>query len=214
MRREIDGWADAVLIGPGLGTSADARAVIERVLRSCRRPTVIDADGLNAFAGRTAALADLLGERPGVITPHPGEFARLVGTPIEAVLEQRFEFAMSLAAQLRATVLLKGVPTVLTSADGSRRVSAAGSPVLATGGSGDLLSGIVVTLLAQTADPFTSASCAAWVHGSAAEAAGRGRVRGVGLDEVLLALGGVWSAPADQPRYPVLAKLAAVGDRS
>ncbi len=214
VQREIDGWADAVLIGPGLGTSTDARAVIERVLRSCRRPAVIDADGLNTFAGRPAALAELLGERATVITPHPGEFGRLVGAPIERVLEQRFDIATPLAAQLHATVLLKGVPTVLTAADGSRRVSATGSPVLATGGSGDLLSGIVVTLLAQTGDPFASASCAAWVHGTAAGAASGGRVRGIGLDDVLGALGNVWSAPVLQPRYPVLAELAAVGDPS
>jgi hydroxyethylthiazole kinase-like uncharacterized protein yjeF len=175
---------------------------------------VIDADGLNMFAGRSGALAELLGARPAVITPHPGEFGRLVGAPIEKVLEQRFDIATPLAAQLHATVLLKGVPTVLTAADGSRRVSAAGSPVLATGGSGDLLSGVVVTLLAQSGDPFASASCAAWVHGAAAETAGGDHVRGVGLDQVLGVLGNVWGAPVLRPRYPVLAELAAVGDRA
>jgi NAD(P)H-hydrate epimerase len=214
VRREIDGWADAVLVGPGLGTSADARGVLERVLRSCQRPAVIDADGLNVFAGRAAALAQFLAGRPAVITPHPGEFGRLVDASIETVLERRFDIAAPLAKQLGATVLLKGVPTVLTAADGSRRVSAAGSPVLATGGSGDLLSGVVVTLLAQTGDPFTSASCAAWVHGTAAEAASGARVRGVGLDAVLAGIGRMWSAPVKQPRYPILAELAAVGDPS
>lgn len=214
VRREIDGWADAILVGPGLGTSAEARGVVERVLRASHRPTVIDADGLNLFAGHSAALASLLGGRAAIITPHPGEFGRLVGASIQTVLDQRFDVGMPLAAQLGATVLLKGVPTVVTSPDGTRNVSAAGSPVLATGGSGDLLSGVVVTLLAQTTDPFASASCAAWVHGRAAELAGRGRVRGVGLEEVLTSLGQVWSGPPRHPRYPVLAELAAVGELS
>ncbi len=211
VRREIDGWADAVLIGPGLGTSTNARGVVERVLRASGAPATVDADGLNLFAGRPEALADLLAGRPAIITPHPGEFGRLVGTPIEGVLADRFEIAAPLAAKLGATVLLKGVPTILTAADGTRHVSATGSPVLATGGSGDLLAGMVVTLLAQTHDPLASASCAAWVHGTAAEVAGGGRVRGVGLEDVLTALSAVWNAPVPPARYPVLAELPAVG---
>lgn len=211
VRREIDGWADAVLIGPGLGTTSDARGVVERVLRASRLPATVDADGLNLFAGRPDELADLLAGRPAIVTPHPGEFGRLVGAPIEAVLRDRFEIATPLAAKLGATVLLKGVPTILTAADGTRHVSAAGSPVLATGGSGDLLAGMVVTLLAQTKDPMASASCAAWVHGTAAEVAGGGRVRGVGLEDVLAALCTVWNAPLPRARYPVLAELSAVG---
>jgi len=214
VRREIDAWADAVLLGPGLGTSAEARGVAERVLRASRVPTVIDADGLNLFAGRSAALGALIGGRPALITPHPAEFARLTGATVDTVLAQRFDIATALAAQLSATVLLKGVPTVVTAAGGTRYVSAAGSPVLATGGSGDVLSGIAVTLLAQTGDPVTSANCAAWVHGTAAEVAGQERVRGITLDDVLAALPAVWNSPAPVPRYPVLAELPAVGDAS
>jgi ADP-dependent NAD(P)H-hydrate dehydratase / NAD(P)H-hydrate epimerase len=214
VRREIDRWADAVLIGPGVGTTDDSRAVVERVLRGSRLPVVIDADGLNMFAGRSAALGDLLAARPAIITPHPAEFARLAATSIETVLAQRFDIGDTIASGLRATVLLKGVPTVVTGADGARYVSATGTPVLATGGSGDVLSGITATLLAQTGDPVASAACAAWIHGRAAEIAGGGRVRGITLDDVLAALPAVWSETPGPHEYPDLAELPPAGDSS
>ena len=210
--RTIDDWAQAVLLGPGLGTSAHARALIERVLRASRVPVVIDADGLNAFAGRVDALAALLAGRSAIITPHPGEFARLVGSTVDDVLAHRFDVGQPLANRLGATVLLKGVPTVLASPSGERLVSATGSPVLAAGGSGDLLSGIVTTLLAQTGDPLASAACGAWVHGTAADVAGGGHLRGITLEDVLRALPAAWEVPAAARRYPVLAELPAVGD--
>jgi hydroxyethylthiazole kinase-like uncharacterized protein yjeF len=214
VEREIDDWADAALIGPGIGTGAAVRSMVERVLGKSRLPLVIDADGLNLFAGRTASLARLLGERPSVITPHPGEFGRLTKQTIDAVLDQRFDVGAPLASELGATILLKGVPTVITGPDGTRFVSAAGTPVLATGGSGDVLSGIVTTLLAQTRDPLASAASAAWIHGAAAELAGHGRVRGVTLDKVVAALPDAWNIPMPVRRYPVLAELPAVGDRT
>jgi ADP-dependent NAD(P)H-hydrate dehydratase / NAD(P)H-hydrate epimerase len=209
---DIDDWAHAVLLGPGLGDGADARALVDRVLRRTRVPIVVDADGLNAFAGRADDLGRLLAGRPAIITPHPGEFARLVGASIDEVLAQRFEIGQALATRLGAAVLLKGVPTIVSSAEATRMVSAAGSPVLAVGGSGDLLAGIIATLLAQTGDALVSASCGAWVHGRAAEAAGGGRVRGITLDDVVRALPAAWALGGDDDRYPVLASLSAVGD--
>ncbi len=210
--KEIDEWAHAILLGPGLGSGADARALAERVLRCSRLPVVIDADGLNAFAGRPGDLATLLAGRPAVITPHPGEFGRLVGAAIPDVLARRFDAGLALAAQLGASVLLKGVPTMISAPDQRRMASATGSPVLATGGSGDLLAGIVATLLAQTGDPMTSAACGAWIHGRAAELAGGGRVRGITLDDVVHTLPAAWQCAPDEDRYPVLASLASVGD--
>ena len=212
VHRDIDEWADAVLLGPGLGGGTDARALVDRVLRHTRLPIVVDADGLNAFAGRADELGRMLGGRPAIITPHPGEFARLVGASIDDVLAQRFEIGQTLATRLGAAVLLKGVPTIVSSADATRMVSATGSPVLAVGGSGDLLAGIVSTLLAQTGDALVSASCGAWVHGRAAELAGAGRVRGVTLDDVVRALPDAWERGATDDRYPVLASLPPVGD--
>jgi NAD(P)H-hydrate epimerase len=206
-------WADAVVIGPGLGRGDESRAVLERVLTNWRGPTLLDADAITLFENRAADLAALLRNRPALLTPHPLEFARIAGTKADEVLANRFEIAADLAKQLGATVLLKGVPTIITSPDGARLVSPTGTPVLATGGSGDLLSGIAGTLLAQLGDPFTAAAVAAFVHGRAAErvpTARGGAVRGVILDEIVGELRNVWEFDARPTRYPVLAELPAV----
>jgi ADP-dependent NAD(P)H-hydrate dehydratase / NAD(P)H-hydrate epimerase len=218
LEREIVEWADAVAIGPGLGRNADARALLERVLRAWRGPVVIDADGLNVFAGAADALGRLLDGRPALLTPHPTEFARLAEVDIEEVLASRFDAGRTLAARCRAAILLKGLPTVVTSFDGEQLVSAAGTPALATAGSGDVLTGIAATLLAQIGDPLVAGAAAAWAHGRAAELAhgapdaARLTARGVTLDDVLSALPSAWEVDARPPRYPVLLELPAVGD--
>jgi ADP-dependent NAD(P)H-hydrate dehydratase / NAD(P)H-hydrate epimerase len=217
--REISSFAHAVLIGPGLGTTGTARAILTRVLARWHGPTVVDADALNLFAGQVPALSKALAGRPALLTPHPGELSRLVGggRTIDQVLADRFAAGATLARDLGAgtTVLLKGVPTVVSSASGDRVVSAAGTPALATGGSGDLLAGIAGTLLAQTEDPFASAGIAAWIHGTAAEIASAGRsTREVTLDDVTASLGAAWQRAVARPpfSYPVLAELPPVGD--
>ncbi len=215
VEREIASFAHAVLLGPGLGTTEESRALVDRVLRGWTGPTVVDADALNIFAGRVPALAAALGGRPALITPHPVEFGRLTGRPVEDVLANRFDAGAALAKQLGASVLLKGVPTIVSAPNGDRVVSAAGTPVLAAGGSGDLLAGVAATLLAQTGDPFASAACAAWVHGTAAEIANAGRaVRAVTLDDVAGVFGDAWAAVAagGRPSYPVIAELPPVGE--
>ncbi len=170
VEREITGWADAVALGPGLGRTPRSRALVDRVLTHWRGPVVLDADALNVFAGSLDPLAALLDGRSAVLTPHPVEFARLTGTTVAEVLANRFDIGRHLAARLRATVLLKGTPTVIFAPDGAESlVTATGTPVLATGGSGDVLTGITVTLLAQMVRAMPAAACAAWVHGRAAE---------------------------------------------
>lgn len=189
----IAGWPHAVLIGPGLGNDAQARRRVTQWLAAWPGPVVLDADALNAFAGHEESLGDLLDGRPAIVTPHPVEFARLIGVDVDTVLAERFEIGARLARALHAVVLLKGVPTVITAPDGESVVSATGTAVLGTAGSGDMLSGIALTLLAQSGDPYHAAACAAWVHGRAAERANSGRtVRGVTLQDVLDALGTVW----------------------
>jgi ADP-dependent NAD(P)H-hydrate dehydratase / NAD(P)H-hydrate epimerase len=210
---QVADYAHAVLAGPGLGHAAAQRAFLEQLLTAWRGPTVLDADALNLFAGELPALARLLDGRPSIITPHPGELGRLIGLSTDEVLAQRFEVGKEVARALRAVVLLKGVPTVLFAPDGETLVSAAGTPVLATAGSGDVLGGIVTTLLAQSGEPFISAACAAWAHGRAAELANAGRpVRGVVLDEVIAALADVWRFDGARPEPPVMAELPRVGD--
>ena len=211
MQRDVTEWADAVLIGPGLGRDA-GRALVERLLRTFDGPVVLDADALNAFAGDVPSLATLLGRRPALLTPHPAEFARLLELDVDSVLNDRFTLPARLAASAGAAVLLKGVPTVVSDRDGETRIVAEGTPVLATGGSGDVLGGMAVTLLAQTGDAARAGALAAFAHGRAASLVSARDVRGYTLDDVLLALPVVWSLAAPAPRPPVLVELPAVGE--
>jgi NAD(P)H-hydrate epimerase len=145
-------WADAVVLGPGLGASPAAAALVERVLAEWRGPTVLDADALNHFAGRPEALAAALAARPALLTPHPVEFARLAAVTPDAVLANRFDLGRAFAARVGAAVLLKGVPTVVSDARGAM-VVASGTPALATAGSGDVLAGIAAALMAGAGEP-------------------------------------------------------------
>ena len=206
------GWADAILVGPGLGGGA-GRDLVLKLLEVWHGPTVLDADALNAFAGKVSTLRSLLAGRPALLTPHPAEFARLAGLGVDAVLDDRFELPGRLASGTGATVLLKGVPTIVATPDGSSRIVAEGTPVLATGGSGDVLGGMAATLLAQTGDAALAGALAAFAHGRAAAAVSANGVRGHTLDDVLLALPSIWSLRADPPRPPVLAELPAVGEQ-
>ena len=206
-------WAHAVLLGPGLGRGGRARSLVEGILSGFRGPVVLDADAINVFAGDAATLGRLLGGRPALLTPHAGELARLTSTEVGDVLAARFDVGADLARTLGATVLLKGVPTVVTGADGERIVAPFGTPALATGGSGDVLGGIAATLLAQSGDALAAGVGAAWAQGRASERAGAGRAaRGVSLDEIVDALGGVWRPAPHPPRPPVLAELPPVGE--
>ena len=211
--QELLAWANVVLIGPGLGLADSSRAFARRLLTTWRGPVVVDADALTAFTGAPSELGALLAGRPAVITPHAVEFSRLAGVGLVEVNARRFEIAGELARTIRSTVLLKGEPTIIS--DGSvTEVSAAGTPVLATGGSGDVLGGIVATLLAQSNQPRLSAAAAAWVHGRAAELAGAGCIRGVTVHDMVAALAGAWPT-GDTPRIPpVIAELPAVGERN
>ena len=209
VKRDIAGWADAVVIGPGLGAGRQARDIVERICADFAGPLVLDADALNAFSGDMQGLARAIGARPAVLTPHPAEFARLTGRAVDDVLGKRFDIARSLARYTGAVVLLKGQPTIVTAPDGQRLVSATGTPLLAAAGSGDVLSGMIATLLAQTGDPATAAACSAWVHGRAAWLAQRGSAdaRGFTLDDVLAHLARAWSVRSRPARYPVLLEL-------
>lgn len=232
VERDIASWADGVVIGPGLGRERESRALVDRVLARWRGPVLLDADALNVFEGNVDAFARALGTRQALITPHPAEFARLAAVDIARVLSERFEVGATMAARLGATVLLKGVPTIVTAPNGEHFVSASGTPVLAAAGSGDILSGIAGTLLAQTGDALTAGAIGAWIHGRAAELASEltrpgpppsarslmpirrpSGIRGLTLDDVLESLPLGWPRTAAPSRYPVLLELPAVGER-
>ena len=207
-RGDLSKWADAIVIGPGLGKSKETRALVERILDDSNVPVVLDADALNVFEGDKAALAKLLNGRPALITPHPAEFARLAGMDVKAVLAKRFDIGLDLARELEASVLLKGAPTVVFDSSGERYVIARGTAALGTGGSGDLLDGIAGTILAQSGDATIAGCCAAWAHGRAAEFCEY--VRGTSLDDVLYALPRAWNEIEPASERPVLAELPAV----
>lgn len=208
IRENISEWADALVIGPGLGNTAESRSLIETILVAGKAPVLLDADALNVYAGDTRAVQWLFKQRQGIITPHPAELGRLLSVPTEDILNRRFEIGSETVLETGATTLLKGAPTVVTAHTGKKYCVARGSAALATGGSGDILSGIAGALLAQTGDPETSACIAAWVHGRAAELCGY--VRGVSLDDVLFALPRAWNErePALEP--PIVARLPVV----
>ena len=153
---------DAVLIGPGLGQSDGVFAVVKAVLEHFSGPVVVDADGINVLSTHR----DLLRERvsPTIVTPHDVEFARLGGV----ITEDRASSAAAAARDLGAIVLLKGHRTVIT--DGAEcYCNRTGNPGMAVGGSGDVLSGIIVSLLGQGLSPIMAAACGAWLHGAAGD---------------------------------------------
>lgn len=194
--------ASALVVGPGL--RPDTAKNLLAALTESRIPAVLDAGAL----GTGKALSDFCRGRDVILTPHPAEMARILEMETPTVLERRFEVGAELARAIGATVLLKGTPTVISNPEGRRMVSATGTSALATGGSGDLLSGIIGTLVAQTARPFESAVCGAWVHGRAAELCGSSR--GVTLDDILFAMPAAWAIAPHAPTPPVLASLPAV----
>jgi len=205
---EISKWADALVLGPGLGKTPETKRLVESVLSNTRVPVLLDADALNVFEGERQSLARLLSGRPALLTPHVAEFARLVGADTKTVTANRFDIGVDIARELGATVLLKGSPTVVFAADGGRYVIPRGTAALGTGGSGDLLAGIAGTLLAQTADATVAGCCAAWVHGRAAEFCSY--VRGTTLDDILFALPRAWNESEPAPPPPILAVIPAV----
>ena len=158
---------DAVLLGPGLGRSEELTRLVQAVLLRCRAPLVLDADGINAVVGHIDVLRGCA--CPVVLTPHDGEFLRLGGDP---KADDRTREAMRLASRSHTVVLLKGSRTVIT--DGlNTYVNHTGNPGLATGGSGDVLAGMIVSLLGQHIMPLEAAAAAAWLHGAAADLAAR-----------------------------------------
>lgn len=167
--------ASVLAMGPGMGQSSDLRELVRWVVRSVEIPTVLDADALNNLAGQTDVLAKL--RRPVVLTPHPGEFARLTGRTTEEIQGDRETHALALAQTPHLVVVLKGSETIVT--DGRRiYVNTTGNPGMATGGSGDALTGVIAALIAQEMDPFDAACLGVYAHGLAGDIArdGNGEV--------------------------------------
>lgn len=162
------GPADALAVGPGLGTSEAARGVLGRALAS-PLPLVVDADGLNLMAGNPEGFAGR--DAATVLTPHPGEAGRLLGIDAPRVNSDRASVARELASRSGSVVVLKGFRSVVARPEGETAIVLAGNPGMATGGAGDVLTGLVGAFLARGFSAWDAARAAAWLHGTAGDLA-------------------------------------------
>ncbi len=163
----LAGKRDVVALGPGIGRSLQSGAFVRELAMAVGVPLVVDADGLNAFEGASAALQARSAST--ILTPHPGEAGRLLGTSSGEVNRDRVGAARELARLTGAVVLLKGACTVAASPDGRVIINPTGGPNLATAGSGDVLTGLVAALIAQGLGALEAAALAAFVHGMAGD---------------------------------------------
>ena len=162
--------ADSYVIGPGLGRGEDIYKIVEYVLKK-DVPVVIDADGINALCGNIDILKQF--GKKAILTPHPGEAARLVGISIEDVQNDRITFAKTFAKEYNTTVVLKGAGTVIAAQSGNTFINLTGNPGMATGGSGDVLSGIIGAFAARKMPAEYAAAAGTFVHGLAGDIAAR-----------------------------------------
>ncbi|HEV2998759.1 MAG TPA: NAD(P)H-hydrate dehydratase [Solirubrobacteraceae bacterium] len=190
--------AGALVLGPGLGRGSGAASFARELAIRAPGALVLDADGLNAFAGDAGALAAR--EGPTVLTPHAGELARLLGCERAEIEGERLSRVRAAAEQTAAVVVLKGDDTLIAEPGGMVAVSPGGSPGLATAGTGDVLSGVIGALLAQGLDAFTAACAGVWLHVRAGREAARrqGSAEGVIASDVIAALPAA-RAPEPEP---------------
>jgi NAD(P)H-hydrate epimerase len=161
---------DVVAIGPGLGQAEATRDFVKQLVDRATMPLIVDADGLNAFADDPDRLAGREG-RDVIITPHPGEMARLVGMSIEEVQASRIEVARNFAAAHHLYVVLKGHRTIIATPDERTFINPTGNPGMATGGTGDVLTGMIAAWLAQLLDTDAACRLAVYLHGMAGDLA-------------------------------------------
>jgi NAD(P)H-hydrate epimerase len=154
---------DAVLIGPGLADDDASYARIRQLVAAIDRPLVIDASALNAFESRAGEINP--SQRPRVLTPHPGELARLLNTTSKEINAHRIDAAREAARLLRCVVVLKGFQSLIAEPGGHINVNPTGNPGMASGGMGDVLGGMIAALLARGVDPFDAAISAVYLHG-------------------------------------------------
>ncbi|HEY8021098.1 MAG TPA: NAD(P)H-hydrate dehydratase [Thermoanaerobaculia bacterium] len=182
----------ALALGPGLGQDEETAAAVRRLVARADLPLVLDADGINAFAGRAEELGRSLDGREAVLTPHPGELGRLLGISTRDVQADRPAAARRAAAATRAVVVLKGHRSLIATPEGDVHVNPTGNAAMATGGTGDVLTGIVAALLAQGLPALDAARLGAYLHGLAGDLAveeGGGGLHGLAAADLVDALG-------------------------
>jgi NAD(P)H-hydrate epimerase len=154
---------DAVLIGPGISTHPSTREFVWNLVPKIETPVVIDADGLNILSLKPELLKRL--PRPAILTPHPGEFGRLTGLTVPEVLKNKLDIVPAFARKNGIFLLLKGYRTLISDPQGNVFVNSTGNPGMAKGGTGDVLSGLVASLLMQLKNPLQAACAAVYLHG-------------------------------------------------
>lgn len=184
-------WADAVVIGCGLGVNDDTSVIVSQILRECKKSILIDADGINCLCENINLLQDI--NIPVVLTPHPGEMARLTGRTVSEVQNDRIGIAKDFASRYGVVVVLKGANTVVT--DGKTvLVNTNGNNGMAMGGSGDLLSGMIASFLAQGMDALSAAKAGVFIHGLCGDlTAGELSKRGMTVEDMADLLGALMS---------------------
>ncbi len=183
--------ADAVAIGCGMGMGEAQTSLVRQILSHSTVPVILDADGINAVTPHI--LVEETRTAPLILTPHPGEMARLMGLSIPQVQADRVAVACRLARQVNAVVVLKGHHTVIAAPDGETASNPTGNPGMATGGSGDVLAGIIGSLVAQGMTPYDAAVCGVYLHGLAGDmAAQRYSMRGMLPTDLIEELGSLF----------------------
>jgi NAD(P)H-hydrate epimerase len=157
-------WADIVVLGPGLSREPETIQVIQRIVSESRKYLLVDADGLNALSEKISILKK--NKNPNIIlTPHSGELSRLINVNAKQIDANRLEIAQDTAKKFNVTLVLKGVPTITANAEGFAYVNSTGNPGMATGGSGDVLSGIIAGLWSQGMETCEAAYAGVYLHG-------------------------------------------------
>ena len=180
-------WADSIAVGCGIGVNDDTQLLINQIVKESEVPVVIDADGINSVSVNIDVLKD--SKAPVVLTPHPGEMARLIGKDISFVQKNRIKCAKAFAMEYGCIVVLKGANTIVT--DGVNVfVNTTGNAGMAMGGTGDMLTGMIASFIAQGAAPFHAAASAVYIHGLCGDIAARElSQRGMTVDDMLELLG-------------------------
>lgn len=174
---EFSKKVDVLAIGPGLSRNPSTQKLVRKVILGVRKPMVIDADGLNALAGHLNLLrtADLGFTK--ILTPHPGEFSRLVDRPVAYIQKNRQTLAKSFACRYNVVLVLKGKDTIVSSPTGRTYTNKTGNPGMATAGSGDCLTGIIAALLAEGFSGFEAAKLGVYLHGLAGDLAAKDKTQ-------------------------------------
>lgn len=163
----VERTQSVLAIGPGLSQHPETVALVHSLIRESDTPTVIDADGINALSKSTDILSSLSPQT--VLTPHPGEMARLIGGTVKALERDRIGIAQQFAGVHDVTLVLKGAPTVIARGNGEVWINSTGNPGMATGGMGDVLTGLIVGLMAQKVPAFDAAVLGVYLHGLAGD---------------------------------------------